>query len=242
MHRELKGIRKPGDTDTVWRYISFEKFADLLATGSLFFTRADKYDDKFEGYIPKSIIVRYKSTGADINPSAFRPYIMCSCWHHGDEESMAMWDKYHLRNSGVAIRTTMGNLWNSFLRKKPNVFIGQIEYIEDPDKIDIPIDVKDVMDVQNFLPYFYFYKRTPFKHEQEVRAIIDLESIPRDDPYKFGTSLKINVKKLMGENSEVIVSPHADEWIASTLELIVKRCGFQFPVNRSTLLDPPERR
>ena len=28
-------------------------------------------------------------------------------------------------------------------------------------------------------------------------------------------------------------------WVAGTLESIVERCGFQFPVNRSKLLDPP---
>ena len=124
MPSELTGIGRPRDEDTVWRYMSFEKFAHILATGSLFFPRADRYDDKSEGYIPESINVLYESTGARIDPSVFRPYIMCSCWHHGDEESMAMWDKYHLRNGGIAIKTTMGNLWNS-LPGEPNVFIGQ---------------------------------------------------------------------------------------------------------------------
>ena len=72
-----------------------------------------------------------------------------------------------------------------------------------------------------------------------MRAIIDIESIPRDNPYEFGKRLEINVQTLIDEKSEVIVSPHGDEWVAGTLKLIVKRCGFQFPVNRSKLLDPP---
>ena len=57
MSKELRGIIQPKDDTTLWRYMSFEKFANLLATGSLFFSRADKYDDKFEGYIPESVIV-----------------------------------------------------------------------------------------------------------------------------------------------------------------------------------------
>ena len=84
-----------------------------------------------------------------------------------------------------------------------------------------------------------FDKRKPFEYEHEVRAIIDIESIPRDGTYKSGKPLKIDVKTLIGKDSEVIVSPHADEWIAGTLELIVERCGFRFPVNRSELLDRP---
>ena len=233
MITELKGTVQPKDKDTVWRYMGFEKFADILATGSLFFSRADKYDDKFEGYIPELIMRYYTSAGIGIVPE-LRQYIMCNCWHHGDEESMAMWDKYHLRNNGIAIKTTMVNLKDS-LPDEPNIFIGKVDYesIENQNQIEMPEDT------ENLLYYPYFYKRKPFEYEQEVRAIIDIESIPRDDPYEFGTPLKINVETLIGENSEVIVSPHADEWIAGTLELIVMRCGFQFPVNRSKLLDPP---
>ncbi len=235
MSKELKGITQPKDDTTLWRYMSFEKFANILATESLFFARADKYDDKFEGYIPESATLPPK---LDINPtiervdSNLRPYIMCNCWHKKEEESMAMWDKYHLRNNGIAIKTTMGNLESS-LPDKPNVFIGKIKYINNHDEIDMPVDV------DNLLYYPYFYKRKPFEYEHEVRAIIDISSIPRDVSYEFGKPLKINIQTLIGENSEVIVSPHADEWIARTLELIVKRYEFRFLVNRSKLLDPP---
>ena len=236
MPKKLEGIGQPEGHATVWRYMSFEKFANILATESLFFTRADKYDDKFEGYIPESTTLPHKP---QVNPtvnrvdSDFRQYIMCNCWHHGAEESMAMWDKYHLRNSGIAIKTTMKNLMNS-LPGEPNVFIGKIEYIENHNQIDMPIGV------ENFLHYPYFYKRKPFEYEQEVRAIIDIASIPRDTSYEFGRPLKIDVNTLIGENSEVIVSPHAEKWIAGTLELIVKQYGYQFPVNPSRLLDLPD--
>ena len=41
MITELKGTVQPKDKDTVWRYMSFEKCANILATGSLFFSRAE---------------------------------------------------------------------------------------------------------------------------------------------------------------------------------------------------------
>lgn len=233
MSKELKGIGQPKDEDTVWRYMSFEKFANILATKSLFFARADKYNDKYEGYVPESIIMSYASRVSRINPN-FRQYIMCNCWHHGNEESMAMWDKYHLRNSGIAIKTTIGNLKNS-LPDEPNVFIGQIEYIENHNQIDIPEDLP----IESLLHYPYFYKRTPFKYEQEVRVIIDVVSCLHDAPYEFGRPLKIDVKTLMSENSEVIVSPYAEKWIADMVALIVEQYEYQFPVNLSRLLDLP---
>jgi len=232
---ELKGTVQLENKDTVWRYMSFEKFADILATGSLFFSSADKYDDKLEGRIPELIMQYSESAGIFFDPE-LRQYIMCNCWHHGNEESMAMWDKYHLRNNGIAIKTTIGNLKSS-LPDEPNIFIGKVDYevesIENKNQIEMPEDK------ENLLYYPYFYKRKPFKYEQEVRAIIDIASIPRDGSYEFGKLLEINVQTLIGENSEVIVSPHVDKWVAGTLELIVKRYEFRFPVNRSKLLDPP---
>ena len=237
MSKELKGVIQPKDDTTLWRYMSFEKFANILATESLFFSRADKYDDKFEGRIPESITLYYKSRNIRIDPN-LRQYIMCNCWHYGEEESMGMWDKYHLRNSGIAIKTTMGNL-KDCLPDAPNIFIGQVEYGVESIEIQNQIDVPEDASVESVLHYLYFYKRKPFRYEQEVRAIIDIRSILRGDPYEFGKPLKINIKTLIGENSEVIVSPYADKWVTGTLELIVERYEFQFPVNRSKLLDPP---
>ena len=237
MSKELKGIIRPKDSTTLWRYMGFEKFINILAAGSLFFTRADKYDDKFEGYIPEAIMRYYGSPNIRIDPR-LRQYIMCNCWHQGKEESMGMWDKYHLRNGGIAIKTTIGNLKNC-LPDTPNIFIDKVDY--DVESIDNQnqIEISEDLSIENLLHYLYFYKRKPFAYEQEVRAIIDIVSILHDDPYEFGKPLKIDVKTLIGNNSEVIVSPHADKWVTKTVRLIVERCGFQFPVNRSKLLDPP---
>ena len=236
MSKELKGIKQPAEHDTLWRYMRFEKFINILVKGSLFFTRADKYDDKFEGYIPEAIMRYYGSSNIRIEPN-LREYIMCNCWHHGEEESMGMWDKYHIHNSGIAIKTTMENLKNC-LPDIPNIFIGKVDYdvasIESQNQIEVPEDLS----IENLLHYLYFYKRKSFEYEQEVRAIIDITSISRDVTYESGKHLDIDVKTLMGKDSEVIVSPHADEWMTETVELIVERCGFQFTVNPSKLLDP----
>ena len=237
MSKELKGIIHPKDNATLWRYMSFEKFINILATESLFFTRADKYDDKFEGHIREAMIRYYGSADIHIEPS-LRQYIMCNCWHQGEEESMGMWDKYHLRNGGIAIKTTMENLKNC-LPDTPNIFIGKVDYNVESTDNQNQIEIPEDSSIENLLHYLYFYKRKPFEYEQEVRAIIDITSISRDVSYAFGIPLEIDVKTLIDKNSEVIVSPHADEWVTKTVRLIVERCGFEFPVNGSKLLDPP---
>ena len=50
MITELPGIMLPEDTAILRKYMSFEKFVNLLSTKSLFFTRSDKFDDPFEGF------------------------------------------------------------------------------------------------------------------------------------------------------------------------------------------------
>ena len=35
----------------LWRYMSFSKFVDLIDTSSLYFSRLDKFIDKFEGHV-----------------------------------------------------------------------------------------------------------------------------------------------------------------------------------------------
>jgi hypothetical protein len=45
----------PDDLDIkIWRYINLEKFTSLLTTNALYFARADKLEDQFEGSIPKN--------------------------------------------------------------------------------------------------------------------------------------------------------------------------------------------
>ena len=262
MHKELEKITSPKDDAILWRYMSLEKFANILATKSLFFTRADKFEDTFEGHVPRQIVSIYRSAISSYEKEHFgelsqspilksvrelRKYVMCNCWHRGEHESMAMWDKYRTQNSGIVIKTPLENLKNS-LPDIPDVFIGEIKYLDEHNHIDVLENVS----VMNLVHQPYFYKRKPFEYEREVRVVIDFESFALDiinqggtevtgfpDNCEMGTTLKVNVETLIGENSEVITSPYAEKWVTDTVVSIVKQYGFQFPVNLSKLLDNP---
>ena len=270
MYKKLTGIGVPRDTDYLWRYMSFEKLANLLYTKALFFTRADKFDDPFEGFTPPSVSSIYQDATTrfekdDLNiPSKlqgatlkflenWRKYVMCSCWHYADQESMAMWEKYHLHNSGVAIKTTLGN-FKKCLPSSPDIFIGKIKYI-DHNRYQVPQNLSAV----SMIYTWYFHKKIAFEHEREFRAIIDshpyimeyfnshggsvdlqtIQNYEFPDIYEIGTPVKIDVETLFGEKGEVIISPYAEKWITKTVESVVHQYGFKFPVSRSRLLDPP---
>lgn len=257
MIRELTGIALPRETDFLWRYMSFEKFVNLLETKGLFFTRADKFDDPFEGFTPPSVTEHYKRTIGDIAilkkfQENWHKYTLCSCWHHAVEESMAMWEKYHMHNSGIAIKTTFGDFKNCFV-EYDDVFLGKVEYIN-PYEYPVPQNINEM----SMLYTWYFHKRKPFEYEREFRAIvaryprpfmdyidkhgnlinadITFEKNRFPDTCKIGIPFKVEVNTLIGE---VITSPYVDDWITETVRSVVYQYGFDFDVNPSTLLDEP---
>ncbi len=261
MYYFLAGIHVPDDTDFLWRYMSFEKFVSLLDKESLFFTRADKFDDPLEGFTPSSVKEHYKLTIGEIATleklrERWRKYVFCSCWHHtGDveEDSMAMWDKYHMHNSGIVIKTTVDDFKYCF-RDIYDVFIGKIEYIN-LYEYPLPQNINEM----NILYTWYFHKRKPFEHEREFRAILNttplrpdnfdnygnlasLETLLNDefpdiDDHGPGIYYQIDVNKLIGE---VITSPYVDDWFTETVRSVTRKYGFDFDVNPSTILDKPD--
>ena len=273
MYKELPGISRPGPTDTLWRYFSFEKFASLLSTKSLYFVRANQFEDPFEGDVPPSIMKLYKQHTQRLGEEGsravvklweeWRKWVMCSCWHHGDHESMAMWERerYSKHNSGIAIKTTVQCLKESFTHEEGvDVYIGKVEYI-DRQSFDVPPDILDM----NTIYSPFFYKRKAFECEKEVRAIIDASPYIKKRFYrvKEGFSLKpeeFDLKTLQsrmrypkkngseGKNlgvsletliDEVIVAPLASPWVIKAIESMVCQYGFDFKVKPSTLLDKP---
>ena len=247
--------------------MSFEQFVNMLDTESLFFTRAYKYEDPFEGYIPQLVIEHNKRNPAiedvldGIMPGFLKKYeieqkyVMCNCWHKNDDESMAMWDKYRMHNSGIAIKTTMLNLKKS-ITDTIDVYIGSIKYIsrEEFDTYVILYLSHESLSSPTSLYNPYFHKRKVFEYEQEVRVIIDIDKnvfnklnseeyldsniIEAEFPdiSDQGRLYNVDVNTLV---DEVIISPYAEPWIEQTVRSVVQRYGFNFEVNPSTLLDDP---
>jgi hypothetical protein len=50
-------IQPENEEIRVWRYMDFTKFVSLIDSRRLYFTRADKFDDPFEGSWPRMNVV-----------------------------------------------------------------------------------------------------------------------------------------------------------------------------------------
>ncbi|RKU27946.1 hypothetical protein C6497_10200 [Candidatus Poribacteria bacterium] len=266
MYKELPGITTPNDDDILWRYMSFEKFVNMLDTKTLFFTRAYKYEDPFEGYLPRWVqevyidsfkdhpILSYSVDCAKKIDEIRHKYVMCNCWHQNEEESMAMWQQYRISNTGIAIKTTMERLKNS-LKDNIEVFIGEIEYLQRSTYANRYVHkYQESKSDEKWLYLPYFHKRTCYKYENEVRLIMDADQIIEHvfnntsvEDILNNIFIKENLPDIDNKGrtynvdvntliAEIVISPYAEKWIKSTVQSVVHQYKSHIKVKQSTLL------
>src|SRR5258708_6357986 len=180
---QSSGEIPPEDT-VIWRYVSLPKFLSLVASQALFFARADRLGDPFEGTFPtQNLDPTYESVAEVVGPyianaagekerltqkfldgvRSLRPKTLINCWYSSPHESAAMWGLYAGEEGGVCIQSTVGSLKRSLHHHGavPEVFIGAVRYI-DYSVAAIPM---------TNLPHAFWTKRISFSHEREIRAL-----------------------------------------------------------------------
>jgi hypothetical protein len=254
VHEEHPAFKKPNDPNIkVWRYIDFTKYVSLLETSKLYFTRADKFLDPFEGSYPKMnpIIQRqtfeqlakempdesrskFLKNTSNIRSSnkEWRRYIGINCWHANEHESAAMWSLYLKSNEGVAIQSTYSKLCKSFKEANESVLIGEVSYIDyDRDYIQ-----------EGYLFNPFMHKRKSFAHEREVRALIwkPPTSETRIDfsieTIDHGVYVNSNIEELI---EGVYICPAAPTWFHKLVENVTIRYGHRFNMHQSKLNEEP---
>lgn len=227
----------------IWRYMTFGRYIDLLSSSTLFFCRADKFIDEFEGrsnaytdaYIDQ-LFTGIKNANEMRDQIRFllketKNRTFVNCWHMNYAESLQMWDAYCPQAEGVVIKSKFDNLLHA---------------VDDPDLGGIHIQpviyarhIEEEINLANFVNLLN-YKRPQFKFENELRIAL-FYSRNVDEPRnknntiikapESGIKLRVDIFKLI---DEIYVSPKAPEWF---YELVVKltRLTFRKPVLRSTL-------
>jgi len=259
-------VQPENDDIPVWRYMDFTKFVSFVESQSLYFARADKFDDPFEGSLPKMNVVgretvqrrilssphfpqearetylkQIASTG-EIN-QYWRKFYAINCWHMNEHESAAMWKLYLKSNEGIAVQSTYRKLRESIIDDE-KVYLGKVKYIDyEKESIDHyygPNFTNDFI-FNMFAPFVY--KRKSFEHEREVRALI--ERLPTtsgeqighyQDTIAHGVKIKVDVKRLV-EN--IYIAPSAPDWLPSLVSTVAQRYGFMFQVVHSRLSEQP---
>ena len=174
MVNPLPNCEQPGDDAVLWRYMDFTKYADLISTGRLFFSRADKLGDHFEG--------TYTALHAECDPGLDEParelltrqryfeiaasrdnrrLFFINCWHENPHESAAMWRLYSQSNESVAIQTTFGMPKSRSAQATQQIYVGRVKYLD---------YVSDRIEEHRGQMVF-MAKRMSYQHEREARLI-----------------------------------------------------------------------
>jgi len=224
-------IETPDNNQTIWRYMDFSKYVDLMITSELHFTRADKFEDPYDcsgmqffnkpdKQLP-SAPPEGKEWTRKVNTFG-RLFVYLNCWHMNDVESPALWKLYsENKYETIAIQTTFGKLDSEIKLKWPRdgISITMVKY--DPKNAGKPIEglgrLFSSLGWENII-----YKRPSFAHEKELRAFI----YQRVDKLKeVLLRNEAHFEKLMKERPEYIrikvtpsaliekvyVSPHAKD-------------------------------
>ncbi len=230
----------PGDEAVIWRFMDFSKFVSLLKDKALFMTRADKFEDKFEGAVAlmkdaekyDEALEEYYSdiTNGQVQTrqlvkdwhfacELLRKNSFINCWCESNYESLAMWKLYASGHGfcGVAIKTTVGSLRKAIGHQ---VEIGRIDYV---DYSKAWLNVNEAL----------WRKRLSFEYEHEVRVrIIPEKGLLSAPPESMHLSVRLD--DLM---EAVYVSPMAGSWFRDVVKDVMLRYGINKPVFHSALDD-----
>jgi len=245
----LTGLVAPPSDAVLWRYMPLPAFLRLLQTSQLHFTRADQFNDKWEGIEPEENLKQFIGFVSAKDPDflkralesrhLFRKLIFLNCWHEAAFESAAMWSLYAGHTCGVTIRSSVKRLADSF-RGTP---ASDIRYAR------VRYDHSTHVITENNYYHRFFVKRESFNHEREVRLLFDgpvpdqpagLDHIPLDlleAHNRSGLDVRVDLTSLI---EEVLISPTTADWEASVVEYVLKTLGFTaLPIRRSKINDLP---
>lgn len=216
------------ENDTVWKYYTLLDFLCMVLYKKLYFKRADYFSDPNEYPLTRQDADFFGMNPTDyyseINRIKSKSFI--NCWRISRYESFGMWKAYSDINSGVAIRTTAGDLMNSInscVSKDSDVDIdiGKVYYIdEEKDLTQRDMFRKNVL-------YIPFTKTMPYHYENELRLFIEEDSVLQD---KVSISIDINPHLLI---KEIVIAPMAKSYHFKTISEVFSKLDLNVDIKQS---------
>jgi hypothetical protein len=215
-------LELPDDNSVIWRYMDFPKFRSMVEQGSIFFSRADKQTDKFEGEYPNGMLDELEKRWGIIKSDDGEHYTfkqwhtqkeirsrLLSCWSADLNQSRKKWSAYTSTVESVAIHSTIERLKNCFNLKgngEPVVWIGKIRYGDEENRLPQSFHKWEV----NYFLYPFFAKKECYRWENEVRATVNIALYKQLslNHCPYGCFIKADLHVLI---DSVWVHPHATE-------------------------------
>jgi hypothetical protein len=205
-----------------WRYLTFEKFENLIKSSELYLRRLDKFSDNYEGKLGSFTAKKINNLFDDFSNSQemerelfyslknLRTCIFTNCWHINENENIDMWKSYCHENEGVVIKTNIDNLISSILPHS----LGPMHFrpVTYGNTDDTNIDLRFPLELINFKGNQYSFENEYrislfyIKGEKEIEQLEEFEELIITPPEE-AVKLKVNLKKLL---NEIRISPFAN--------------------------------
>lgn len=251
---------EPGTT--IWRYMDLQKFKSLLETKSLFFCRADKFSDPFEGSIPKREAENrpkefwkiaqspgynfgHKEVEENIQilqsgHRKFKTKCIVNCWHINNSESDAMWKLYLKSNEGVAIQSTTERILKTIDEIPEIISLSKVRYLDyEKDIWYHPVKYPHI-GYNTYSPLIH--KRIEFVHENEFRLFHEVNEAYDDEYYwdrqrnNVGQLIPVNLISLI---EKIYLPPTIDKKTSLAIEQLSKLHEYSFKFQKSKLSEEP---
>ena len=198
------------DLDTpIYKYIPFKYLKLMIQNSNLYFGKISSWEDVYENWFLKEQMVL--PTGEEGSAKELIPGVFGQSWTL-QEESDAMWRIYskldrtlhdYLDDTAVRIKTTARKLYNVIYANDEDFntsYIGAVKYLSQNDflKMQDSLSPLNPLDLSEVFVKSYFFKRTPFEHEKEVRPIL-IYSPKHENFGKDGVSFDIDFDNLIDE-------------------------------------------
>lgn len=243
------------DPDTaLWRYMDFAKFVALLEQRSIYFARADKLGDTFEGAAGitdrrpqwEAFYLDFFRHAVSTVPGQRKPPSTV----HVEQEAARLLREFSTLGERDRRRRTFVSCWHANTGESealwrlycPPPMMGVAIHTgarllidalgDDP---QIKLGRVQYVDFRNAFAGFHdriYWKRRSLSHEAEVRAVIQRFDVQEE----LGLAMPVDVQKLL---LSVVPSPFAPGWFTSLVGSTMRRFDVDSKVAQSELLAEP---
>lgn len=258
----------PPDSRNIWRYIDFTQLISILERESLWFNRADLFEDPLEGSYSRATVntrkERYQhpelpdeKVGKLIQQQSesarvYRKSAYLNCWHMSPRESMAMWELYSIEGQGIAIQSNVGRMKKALRAEGGYINREDTPVPEEAPRINIftlgavrYIDYDRGIIPEGNLYSPLFHKRLSFEHEKEFRVATSrfFDYLADDELHRIPDDLDPGEYIDIGLEElieKIYVSPSSADWFLEQVEMVADRYGVgSEKVVRSSLDEDP---
>lgn len=232
------------------RYMSFQRFCEIVFNQELVLVSPDSWNDKYERYIYQVLKTEegknrvseflrqeHHSTERDIENLIKLIITICESAHclcfSKNIDAEVMWNSYSYNSQAIMIKTTDLELKELTREKAPFYELREVEYDLEEHGLEYLYKLFNQNGSRSSVAYdyhFFTHKRKAFKYEQEVRLI---ESNPHNNKDTKFIHCSIVPEKLI---KGVMVHPLATEDYTDLIKKICEKFNLEF-LGKSTIYD-----